>query len=71
MQNTKRKHILTVNLEDYFQTASLGSVVLLKHWDRLERRVESNTLATMSLLEEFGLKAPSSSAAGLPTGCRS
>ena len=54
---TDRRHILTVNLEDYFQAEPLSSVISKKNWDRLERRVEQNTLATLDLLDKYDAKA--------------
>jgi polysaccharide deacetylase family protein (PEP-CTERM system associated) len=54
---TDRRHILTVNLEDYFQAEALSSVISTKNWDRFERRVEQNTLATLDLLDKYHAKA--------------
>jgi polysaccharide deacetylase family protein (PEP-CTERM system associated) len=54
---TSRRHILTVNLEDYFQVGSLSGVVSQKYWDRFDTRVEQNTLATLDLLDKHGAKA--------------
>ena len=57
--NSQRRprHILTVNLEDYFHTAPLSGVIPEKYWSRCETRVERNTLAALDLLDECGVKA--------------
>ncbi|MGE0845822.1 MAG: DUF3473 domain-containing protein [Flavobacteriaceae bacterium] len=49
--------ILTINLEDYFQTTPVSEVVPVRYWSRFERRVERNTERTLSLLEETGASA--------------
>jgi polysaccharide deacetylase family protein (PEP-CTERM system associated) len=54
---TDRRHILTVNLEDYFQVQPLSGVISKKYWDRFESRVEQNTLATLDLLDKYHAKA--------------
>jgi polysaccharide deacetylase family protein (PEP-CTERM system associated) len=51
------RHVLTVALEDYFQVAPLKSVIRTDQWYRFETRVERNTVKTLDLLDEFGLKA--------------
>ncbi|MCP4202872.1 MAG: DUF3473 domain-containing protein [bacterium] len=48
---------MAVILEDYFQVASLKSVVRTGQWHRFETRVERNTLDALELLDEFGIKA--------------
>lgn len=55
--STRPQHILTVNLEDYFQVGPLSGVISQKYWDRFETRVEQNTLATLDLLERHNAKA--------------
>jgi polysaccharide deacetylase family protein (PEP-CTERM system associated) len=52
-----RRHILTVNLEDYFQVQPLSGVISKKYWGRFETRVEQNTLATLDLLDKYNAKA--------------
>jgi polysaccharide deacetylase family protein (PEP-CTERM system associated) len=52
-----RRHILTVNLEDYFQLGLLSRAIPQRYWPRFETRVEKNTLATLDLLDEHGHKA--------------
>jgi polysaccharide deacetylase family protein (PEP-CTERM system associated) len=53
----ERSHLLTVVLEDYFHVAPLKSVVHDDHWYRFERRVESNTIKTLDLLDEYDVRA--------------
>ena len=55
--STERRHILTVNLEDYFQVGHLSGVIPQKYWDRFEKRVEQSTLATLDLLDKHNAKA--------------
>lgn len=43
-------HILTVNVEDYFQRAS-GVHVPARHWPRFAPRLEQNTLRVLDLLD--------------------
>jgi polysaccharide deacetylase family protein (PEP-CTERM system associated) len=50
-------HILTVNVEDYFQVSPLRRVVSRAHWHRFESRLATNTQSALDLLDEFGLKA--------------
>jgi polysaccharide deacetylase family protein (PEP-CTERM system associated) len=52
-----RRHVLTVNLEDYFQVAPLSGVISQRYWDRFDTRVEQNTLATLDLLDRYKAKA--------------
>ena len=51
------EHILTVALEDWFQTAPLLGRVQLDHWGRLERRIEACTEKTLDLLDETSSRA--------------
>ncbi len=53
----QKRHILTVELEDYYEVGALRHVVTPGHWHRFESRVERNTLATLDLLDEVGAKA--------------
>jgi polysaccharide deacetylase family protein (PEP-CTERM system associated) len=51
------RHILTVNMEDYFQVGPLSSVIPQRYWAHFETRVEQNTLAVLDLLDQHGIKA--------------
>jgi len=53
----RRRHILTVNLEDYFQVGPLSSFIPQKYWPHFETRVERNTLAVLDLLDQHDIKA--------------
>lgn len=52
-----RRHILTINLEDYFQVGPLSSAVPQRYWPRFQMRVEQSTLETLAILDECGAKA--------------
>lgn len=45
-----KTHIFTVNVEEYFHVAALRGVVLEKHWERLEPRMEANLEFVFDLL---------------------
>lgn len=45
-----KTHIFTVNVEEYFHVDALSGVVLEKHWDRLEPRMEANLELILDLL---------------------
>ncbi len=53
----ERKHLLTVSVEDYFQSGSLESVVYPRHWNRIESRLEKSIQQTIDLLGEHDIKA--------------
>jgi polysaccharide deacetylase family protein (PEP-CTERM system associated) len=57
IQKPAQRHILTVNLEDYFQVGPLSSVIPQRYWPHFETRVEQNTLAVLDLLDQHGIKA--------------
>jgi len=48
---------MTVDVEDYFHAAALCTAAPRERWASLESRVESNTLRTLDLFEEAGVKA--------------
>jgi len=52
-----RRHLLTVAVEDYFQTVAFRNLIEPRHWYRFESRVERNTRKALDLLDEFGVKA--------------
>ncbi len=52
-----KHHLLTVVMEDYYHVSPLKSVVGQGHWSRFEKRVEIGTERTLSLLDEFGIRA--------------
>ena len=53
----RQEHILSVNLEDYFQVAPMRQVIPHRYWPRFERRVEKSALSTLDLLDRHGAKA--------------
>ena len=55
--SSRKEHLLTVVLEDYFHVAPLKSVVQTDTWYRFERRVEHNTRSALDLLDEFDVSA--------------
>ncbi|WP_221931754.1 XrtA system polysaccharide deacetylase [Thalassomonas sp. M1454] len=52
-----RKHILTVDVEDYFQVSAFENIVDRASWDSLEHRVEHNTHKVLDLFNEHNAKA--------------
>lgn len=53
----RRRHILTVVLEDYCHVGPVSRVIKPDYWSRFESRVHRNTHATLDLLDEVGAKA--------------
>ena len=53
----KRQHILTVNLEEYFQAGALSQTVQLKHWERLETRLQQTVPLILERLETASAQA--------------
>ncbi len=53
----RRRHILTVNLEDYFQVGAFQRFVQPDQWQRYESRLIDQTNRTLYLLDEFQAKA--------------
>lgn len=53
----ERRHLLTVSVEDYFQSGALGGVIARKHWTRIESRLEKNIQSVLNLLAEHQVKA--------------
>ncbi len=51
------RHILTVVMEDYFQGATFNRLISRSRWHRFESRLERNTITTLDLLDEYGVKA--------------
>src|SRR5579864_1110410 len=53
----RRRHLLTVSVEDYFHSGSLERVVARKHWTKIESRLETSIQQTLDLLGEHGVSA--------------
>lgn len=49
-----RRHILTINAEEYFHGRGVSRAVASKHWDRLESHLERNIDGILQLLERHG-----------------
>ncbi|WNC72533.1 DUF3473 domain-containing protein [Thalassotalea psychrophila] len=50
-------HILTVDVEDYFQVSAFENVIARSEWDSLEHRVEKNTHRILDLFDKQNAKA--------------
>lgn len=55
--NAKRKHILTIVLEDYFQVGAFQHLIPSDNWNRFETRLKRNLYTILELLEATGNKA--------------
>ncbi|MCU0705277.1 MAG: DUF3473 domain-containing protein [Fimbriiglobus sp.] len=55
--NAPPRHILTVNLEDYFQVGAFNKFIQKNRWQRFESRVEVTTDRTLELLAKHGATA--------------
>ena len=51
------KHILTINIEDYYQVDAFSELIPLHEWERFEDRIRRNTDSTLELLAETGSSA--------------
>lgn len=56
-QGTNIRHVLSFDVEEHFQVSAFWSDARRKQWDRLESRVEQNTLRLAELLAHFKTKA--------------
>lgn len=52
-----RRHILTVNLEDYFQVGAFQRFIQSNQWQRYESRLKDQAERTLDLLDRYGAKA--------------
>jgi len=50
-RGTARNHIVTVNVEDYFQVGAFRDIIPFQHWERFDTRIQRNTESTLELLE--------------------
>ncbi len=51
------RHILTVSVEEYFHGGALSQVVLRKHWDRFESRVDRSVDLALHCLQRHSAQA--------------
>lgn len=56
-QETRLRHVLSFDVEEHFQVSAFWSDARRQQWDRLESRVEQNTLRLAELLAHFETKA--------------
>jgi polysaccharide deacetylase family protein (PEP-CTERM system associated) len=54
---SRRNHILTVVLEDYYHLSPFKGLIQRALWHRFEQRLEIGTRTTLAMLDEFGVKA--------------
>lgn len=54
---SSRPHVLTISLEEYFHGGALARVVLSKHWDRFESRIDKSVDEALALLQNYGARA--------------
>lgn len=54
---SKKKHLLTVLVEDYFHVGAFENLIQQRNWLHFEPRYEQNTLKTLDLLDQFNTKA--------------
>ena len=52
MSQTDKRHILTINAEDYFQVGAFKNIIPTEHWDRFETRIQQNIEKSLQLLED-------------------
>ena len=50
------RHVISVDVEDYFQVEAFSDIVDRKSWDQYPSRVEGNTKRILDLLDESGVK---------------
>jgi polysaccharide deacetylase family protein (PEP-CTERM system associated) len=52
-----RKHVMSVDVEDYFQVEAFSDRISRKDWDSFPSRVEQNTKILLDLFDEHGVRA--------------
>jgi polysaccharide deacetylase family protein (PEP-CTERM system associated) len=57
MQRASGRHVLTVDLEEYFQVEAFSDVVQRHHWESYPSRVESSARTLLDLLDAAGATA--------------
>lgn len=56
MERTRRQHVLTILVEDYFQVGAFEKLIRYQNWENFEARYEQNTMKVIELLERFDSK---------------
>lgn len=54
---TRTRHVLTINVEDYFQVAAFSDLISDNDWYRFESRIVENTNRTLQLLRQHNATA--------------
>ena len=52
LAGSARKHILTINVEGYFQVGAFSQLIPFDHWERFDTRIKRNTDAALALLAD-------------------
>jgi hypothetical protein len=47
-----RKHIVTINIEDYFHVGTFSQLIPYSHWERFDARIKRNAEAALELLDQ-------------------
>jgi polysaccharide deacetylase family protein (PEP-CTERM system associated) len=55
-KSAHRKHVLSVDVEDYFQVEAFADRVKREDWEGFPSRVEQNTMRLLDLFDEFKVK---------------
>ncbi|MGE0823128.1 MAG: glycosyltransferase [Candidatus Binatia bacterium] len=56
-QDTEKRHILTIAMEDYFHVGAFNQLIQHGQWYRFPTRFEQNTRKALDLLDRFNIKA--------------
>ena len=48
---------MTIDVEDYFHVSVFDGLVPRSQWDRMESRVEANTMRLLEIFDEFGVRS--------------
>src|ERR1700694_1314 len=51
------KHILSVDVEDYFQVEAFAGIVTRESWDHFPSRVEDNCHRLLDIFDQYGARA--------------
>src|SRR5262249_26563741 len=56
-EDVRKRHILTIAVEDYFHVAALRGAIRHKHWDRLDPPLDANLTKVLELLDRYRVTA--------------
>lgn len=51
-----KRHLVTVNLEDYYHVGAFNRLIQRGQWYRFEQRITQGTRTAMDLLDEYGIR---------------